>query len=208
MTENPHRYGGLEYNTERAPLPLKAYGRRIQEMVDRCTQLPSKAERQKAAEAIVDAMMRITPGTQSFKERQPTLWYHLALMSDFKLDIDYPVEFKRENTMAAAPEPIPYAKNRIQARHYGRMLFCVFDRLKEMPDGRLRHSLAVQAATQMQRCLSAWGAGSTAKERVANDLAKFTDGAVRLSPNDFKSQDIGQPMAARPQQPARKKRKK
>ena len=188
MTETTYRTDGLEYNTEREKLRLKAYGREIQQMVDLCVGLPSKEERQKAAEAIVDAMKRVVPSQQSFKERTPMLWYHLALMSDFKLDVDYPVEFPQVYTMSMQPEPIAYGKNRIKARHYGHLLFNVFDRLKEMPEGPLRHQLAVKAAMQMQRCLEAWGSGSTQKERVVSDLARYTDGVIQLSPNDFKSQ--------------------
>ena len=188
MTETTYRTNGLEYNTEREKLRLKAYGREVQQMVDLCVALPTKEERQSAAEAIIDTMKRIIPSQQSFKERTPMLWYHLALMSDFKLDVDYPVEFPKVYTMSTPPEAVEYNKNRIKARHYGKLLFNVFDKLKEMPDGPLRHQLAVKAAMQMQRCLDVWGAGSTQKERVVSDLARYTDGVIQLSPNDFKSQ--------------------
>ncbi len=188
MTETTYRTNGLEYNTEREKLRLKAYGREVQQMVDMCVQLPTKEERQRAAEAIIDTMKRIIPSQQSFKERTPMLWYHLALMSDFKLDVDYPVEFPQVYTMSTPPDVIDYGKNRIKARHYGKLLFNVFDKLKEMPDSPLRHQLAVKAAMQMQRCLDEWGSGSTHKERVVSDLARYTDGVIQLSPDDFKSQ--------------------
>ena len=79
---------GLDYNTQRDKLKLMAYGRDIQQMVERCTALPTKEERQKCAAAIIEVMKRVVPSQMDNKERIPALWYHLALMSDFKLDID------------------------------------------------------------------------------------------------------------------------
>ena len=101
---------GLDYNTERDKMRLKAYGRDIQQMVDYAITLPTKAERQRCAENIIDTMKRVVPSQQSNKERMPMLWYHLALMSNFKLDIDYPVEFEHEDKMALPPDKIDYDK--------------------------------------------------------------------------------------------------
>lgn len=165
---------------------LKAYGRDIQQMVDYAVTLPTKAERQRCAENIIDTMKRIVPSQQNIRERMPMLWYHLALMSDFKLDIDYPVEFEHEDTMATPPEKISYDKEKVPVRHYGKLLFEVFDKLKTMPDGAVRHALAIETAEQMYRCLAAWGFGSVDKERVVSDLAHFTDGKIQLMPEDVR----------------------
>ena len=94
---------GLDYNTQREKLKLMAYGRDIQQMVERCIELPTKEQRQKCAETIISTMRRVVPSSQNQKERMPVLWYHLALMSDFKLDIDYPVEIEHEDKMAQKP---------------------------------------------------------------------------------------------------------
>lgn len=175
---------GLDYNTERDKMRLKAYGRDIQQMVDYAITLPTKAERQRCAENIIDTMKRVVPSQQSNKERMPMLWYHLALMSNFKLDIDYPVEFEHEDKMALPPDKIDYDKAGVPVRHYGKLLFKMFDQLKGMPEGPLRTSLAQQTAQQMYHSLSAWGFGSVNKERVVSDLARFTDGVIQMDPQD------------------------
>ena len=174
---------GLTYNTQRERLRLKAYGRDIQQMVDYCIALPTKQERQKCAASIIDAMKRVVPSQLSYKERMPALWYHLALMSDFRLDIDYPVEIVHEDKMATSPETIEYDKRRMPVRHYGRMLFDVFEMLKTMPDGEERRKLAEQTATQMYRCLEAWGMGTIDREKVVDDLARYTDGVIQMEPS-------------------------
>ena len=108
-------------------------------------------------------------------------------MSDFKLDIDYPVEIVREDKMATAPDRIEYTnKRRMPIRHYGRLLFEMFQQLKEMPEGPARDRLVQVTAGQMYRSLVMWGMATADKEKVASDLARFTDGAIQIDPKDLR----------------------
>ena len=178
---------GLDYNTQREKLKLMAYGRDIQQMVERCIELPTKEQRQKCAETIISTMRRVVPSSQNQKERMPVLWYHLALMSDFKLDIDYPVEIEHEDKMAQKPGHIDYTnKRRMPIRHYGRLLFEMFEKLKEMPEGEERTALVNITAGQMYRSLVMWGMATADKEKVASDLARFTNGVIQISPDELK----------------------
>ncbi len=178
---------GLDYNTQREKLKLKAYGRGIQQMIDYCCTLPTKEERQRCAENIITTMRRVVPSQQNQNDRMPALWYHLALMSNFRLDIDYPYEFEREDKMAQKPDAIAYTnKRQMQAKHYGRLLFGVFERLKAMAPGEERDTLAMQTAAQMHRCLVAWDMGSADRKRVASDLRRYTDGVIAIDPDKLK----------------------
>ena len=56
---------GLDYNTGREKLRLKAYGRNIQQLVESCMSLPTKRERQLCAEEIISIMRRTIPSTQN-----------------------------------------------------------------------------------------------------------------------------------------------
>ena len=93
---------GLDYNTQRERLVLPEYGREVQQMVDHCVALPTRAERQHCAEAIVRVMERMVPRTGDSNDLQHKLWDHLALMSNFKLDIDYPVDIEQAQDNAEA----------------------------------------------------------------------------------------------------------
>ena len=197
---------GLDYNTEREKMRLKAYGRDIQQMVEHAVTLPTKAERQRCAEDIINTMKRVVPSQQSYKERTPMLWYHLALMSDFKLDIDYPVEITTAEQMASKPEPVAYPNTRIPVRHYGRALFELFETLKTMEPGEERDTLVRMTANQMKRCLLLWGHGNGDDEKVADDLARFTDGVIQLDLDSFRFDKIDVQSIA--QQAKQKKQKK
>ena len=183
---------GLDYNTGREKLRLKAYGRNIQQLVESCMTLPTKHERQLCAEEIITIMRRAIPSTQNQKDRIPVLWYHLALMSNFKLDIDYPVDIVREDKMATPPDHIEYTnKRRMPIRHYGRLLFDIFQQLKEMPEGATRDRLVQITAGQMYRSLVMWGMATADKEKVASDLARFTDGVIQVDPQDLRFEVSG-----------------
>lgn len=70
-------------------------------------------------------------------------------------------------------------------RHYGKMLFEIFEKLKEMEPGSERDNLVKLAANQMKRNLFQWSHGSSDDEKVASDLARFTDGKVQLDLQNF-----------------------
>ena len=96
---------GLDYNTQREKLVLPEYGREIQKMVDHAISIEDRAERQHCAEAIVAIMSRMFPQNRNNKDHEQMLWDHLALMSGFKLDIDYPYDVTQALKIATKPEP-------------------------------------------------------------------------------------------------------
>lgn len=177
---------GLDYNTQREKLVLPEYGREVQSMVDYAVALPTKAERQSCANAIIAIMRRMFSQSADAEGFERKLWDHLAMMSNFKLDIDYPFDVTEAKTILSKPEPMAYPMNNIPVRHYGKMMFELFDKLKTMPEGPDRDALVRMVANQMKRDLMVWGHGSSDDEKVASDLAYFTDGKVQLDLDKFK----------------------
>lgn len=193
---------GLDYNTQREKLILPEYGREVQSIIDYAVALPDRAERQRCANAIISIMERMMPQTQNTPDHKHKLWDHLALMSGFKLDIDYPYDISEAKKMMARPNPMPYPMKRIPVRHYGNMMFEIFDILKSMPAGAERDELARLAANQMKRDLFQWGHGSSDDEKVVSDIAAYTGGKIQL--------DLGKCTIARPEarEPERKRKRK
>lgn len=177
---------GLDYNTQREKLVLPEYGREVQSMVDYAVALPTKAERQSCANAIIAIMRRMFSQSADAEGFERKLWDHLAMMSNFKLDIDYPFDVTEAQTILSKPEPMTYPMNNIPVRHYGKMMFELFDKLKTMPESPDRDALVRMVANQMKRDLMVWGHGSSDDEKVASDLAYFTDGKVQLDLDKFK----------------------
>lgn len=177
---------GLDYNTQREQIVLPEYGREIQQMVDYAVGLPDREERQRCARAIITIMDRMFPESKNVEGHERKLWDQLAIMSRFQLDIDYPFDVTSASQMAQKPEPMPYPMKTIPVRHYGAMLFEAFEILKTMEPGRERDELVKLTANQMHRNLMQWSHGSSDGEKVASDLARFTDGKIQLDLDTFK----------------------
>ena len=195
---------GLDYNTQRERLILPEYGREIQRMVDHAVSLPEKKDRQRCAETIVGIMDRMFPQNRQNADYKHKLWDHLALMSDFKLDIDWPYDIQQAHTIASKPEPLAYPAQDNPVRHYGSMIFELFEKLKTMPEGPDLDELVRITANQMKRNLLLWSHGSSDDEKVASDLARFTDGRIQLDLASFKFNKID----LKDQEPKGKKKKR
>ena len=182
---------GLDYNTQRERLILPEYGREVQKMVDHCVTLESRTERQRYAETIIAIMERMFPHGGEADHRHK-LWDHLALMSNFKLDIDWPCDVSQAAKISSKPQPMPYPMKDIPVRHYGNMMFEVFEKLKTMPEGPERDELARITANHMKRDLYQWSHGSADDEKVIDDMARFTDGVIQLDPNTFVFEKINE----------------
>ena len=77
----------MKYNTQEKKLPMPEYGRAVQKMVDHAITIEDRAERQRCANTIIAVMGNMFPQLRDVAEFNHKLWDHLAIMSDFKLDI-------------------------------------------------------------------------------------------------------------------------
>jgi hypothetical protein len=196
---------GLDYNTQREKLVMPEYGREIQKMVELAISLPTKEERMQCAKAIMRQMESKNPQIRDNADYQQTLWDHLFLMSHKQLDIDWPFDVSNAEKIHSKPQPIPIVKENGQThmRHYGRLIMETFEKLKTMPEGAERDELVRLTANQMKRDLAAWGHGLNDNEKIADDLARFTDGKIQIDLSMFQFGPVGVPAG----EGKRKKRK-
>ena len=177
---------GLDYNTHREQLLMPEYGREIQKMVDYAVSLTDKSERQNCAQEIVRMMETKVPELHDNADFEQTLWDHLYMMSHKQLDIDWPFDVTAAEKLQEKPKAIPLPQEGMRLRHYGKLLEQLFEKLKTMPEGEERDALAFYTANQMKRNLMTWGHGSMSDEKVADDLARFTDGVIQLDLSTLK----------------------
>lgn len=194
---------GLDYNTHRDKLLMPEYGREIQKMVDYAIGLTEKSERQSCAQEIIRMMETKVPELRDNVDFEQTLWDHLYLMSHKQLDIDWPYDVTAAEKLQNKPNAIPLPQESMRMRHYGKLLEQLFERLKSMPEGEERDALVYYTANQMKRNLTIWGHGSMSDEKVADDLARYTDGIIQL---DLSKMKLEKAIAA--EEPKTKKKKK
>ena len=177
---------GLDYNTQRTKLILSEYGREIQKMVEYACELPTKVERLKCAMTIIRQMENKNPQLMENADYEQTLWNHLYLMSHRELDIDWPYDVSEADKILSKPDPMPLPDGHIKLRHYGHLVEELLELLKTMPEGEEYDALVSKTANQMKRDLVLWGHGSAEDERVADDLARYTNGKIQLDLSTFK----------------------
>ncbi|MBO4444071.1 MAG: DUF4290 domain-containing protein [Bacteroidaceae bacterium] len=197
------------YNTQEKKLSLPEYGRSIQSMVDYAVTIEDRAERQRCANTIVAIMKNMFPDQRDVPDYERKLWDHLAIMSDFKLDIDYPYEVIRPEAVHAAPDRVPYSNGNIRYRHYGRYIPDMIEEACQLPDGPMRDELLRLIAIQMKKEHLMWNKEGLEDEKILNDIFEFSGGRLRLNPDSVQLAAYKAPPAnAHPQQQSSGKKKK
>lgn len=175
----------LTYTNHLKKLVLPEYGRNIQNMVDRCVELPDRDERNRAAQTIVDTMLTLFPATGDRDEYVRKLWDHMLIMSDFKLDVDLPYEPVDPAVFADRPDPLPMpAMPDGRFRQYGALIRQAVAIACSMPPGEERDSLVMLTANQMKKMLVESTGDTVDDERVFTDLRMLSKGEIYLKPSE------------------------
>lgn len=175
----------MDYNTQREKLKLTEYGRCIQEMVNYAMSLDNRKERQRCAYTIIDLMANMQSFTGNAEDFYQKLWNHLAYISDYKLDIDYPVEIQHIDKQETHRDTVPYPQKRIARRHYGAIIEQLTKQLTEMEPGPERDELTRLVANQMKLALAKWNSNALDDEKILSDLAEYTNGKISLLPSEI-----------------------
>ncbi|MCE2615962.1 MAG: DUF4290 domain-containing protein [Phocaeicola sp.] len=175
----------MEYNTQRRKLPLPQYGRSVQNMVDYCLTIEDRKERQHCANTIIDIMGNMFPRLRDSEDFKHKLWDHLAIMSDFQLDIDYPYDIVRKDELHVKPDQIPYQQERIRYRYYGHLVEMMIQRAVAYPDGEEKMQLINLIANYMKRSYVNWNKENVEDQKIVDDLREYSNGAINLSIEDL-----------------------
>lgn len=176
----------MEYNTKQKRLPLPEYGRSVQKMVDHALTIENREERQRCAETIVNIMGSMFPNMRNeLPDYKRKLWDHIAIMSDFTLDIDYPVEVIKKETFTEPPQRIPYQSGEIKNRHYGRIVEKMIAHACTMEEGEERDAFVELLLIQMKKNYIAWNKDGVEDKRIFEDLRYFSEGKINISEGDI-----------------------
>lgn len=176
----------MTYNTQREKLQMPEYGRGIQDMIDYAVSLADREERQRCAEAIFRIMVNMQPQLREQPDYKHRIWDHIAFISGYRLDIDYPYEITRLGEGAEKPRPVPYPMKNIRQRQYGHYIEASLHELAEMPEGEERDAMLALVANQMKQSLFNWNRDAMDEEKVAADIERYTQGRVHLDLGNFR----------------------
>ena len=170
----------LEYNTEREHLIIPEYGRHMQKMINHATSRETKEERNKYAKAIIAVMGNLQPHLRDVPDFQHKLWDQLYIMSDFKLDVDFPFEKPSREVLEARPEPLKYPQNYPKYRFYGNNIKSMIDVANSWEDGEMKEALVFTIANHMKKCFLNWNKDTVEDIVIFNHLFELSSGKINL----------------------------
>ena len=173
----------FDYNTTRRKLILAEYGRNVQNMVAYICTLPSKEERNRHAQVVIDLMGFLNPHLRDVADFKHKLWDHLHIISDFKIDVDSPYPTPSKDALYLKPEPLGYPQHRIRYKHYGKTIEIMMQKAKAMDDPQRRQQMIQSIANFMKMAYVTWNKDSVADETIIEDLRELSNGELVLEDN-------------------------
>ncbi len=170
-----------DYNTSRPKLALPEYGRNVHNMVDLLMQIDDRDTRNRAARAIIDVMGSLYPYLRDVPDFKHKLWDHLAIMTQFKLDIDYPYAPPSPEILTEKPNRVPYQQSKLKYRYYGKTMDLLINKATEYEDGPEKDVLIYQIASHMKKLYLTWNKDSVDDALIFEELLTISNGALKAS---------------------------
>ena len=178
----------MDYNSQRKKLPLPEYGRNIQIMVDYLFTIDDREKRNRSAQIVIDVMGNLYPYLRDVAEFKHKLWDHLAIMADFKLDIDYPYNPPTPDILTEKPNKVPYSDNNIRYKHYGFIMESLIKKTVEL-EGEEKEVLIELLANHMKKSYVAWNKDGVDDEKIFQDLKELSKGKLNIKKEDIQLVD-------------------
>ncbi|RFZ85487.1 DUF4290 domain-containing protein [Mucilaginibacter terrenus] len=175
--------GPFDYNSTRNKLLLTEYGRNVQNMVKYIVALPTKEERNRYAQVVIDLMGFLNPHLRDVADFKHKLWDHLHIISGFQLDVDSPYPKPTEEAIHIKPEPLKYPNQRIKYKHYGKTIELMIEKAKAIEEPERKRHMVQAIANFMKMAYVQWNKDSVADEIILADLQYLSNGELRLEEN-------------------------
>jgi hypothetical protein len=173
----------FDYNSTRNKLILSEYGRNVQNMVKYIVALPTKEERNRYAQVVIDLMGFLNPHLRDVADFKHKLWDHLHIISDFKIDVDSPYPKPAPDAIHFKPEPLKYPHQRIRSKHYGKTIELMIEKAKSIEEPERKQHMVQAIANFMKMAYVQWNKDSVADEIVLADLRSMSGGELKLEEN-------------------------
>nr|QST87840.1 putative DUF4290 domain-containing protein [uncultured organism] len=173
----------FDYNSTRNKLILSEYGRNVQNMVKYIVALPTKEERNRYAQVVIDLMGFLNPHLRDVADFKHKLWDHLHIISDFQIDVDSPYPKPSPDAIHLKPEPLKYPHQRIKYKHYGKTIELMIEKAKSIDDPERKRHMVQAVANFMKMAYVQWNKDSVTDEMILSDLYNLSGGQLKLEEN-------------------------
>lgn len=176
----------MDYPTLEGKLIMPEYGRNIQQMVSHALTIEDREERARCVQTIINIMGNMFPYLRDVNDFKHKLWDHVAIMSDFKLDIDFPYEIVTKENLFTRPENLPYKNSRIKYMHYGRTIEEMIERVCDYENEEEKEELIRLIANQMKKSYMSWNKDIVDDKKIFDDLRELSKGKIDINEEDLR----------------------
>lgn len=167
----------IQYNTQLPKMELPEYGRNIYEMVQQCLELHDRDKRNRMAANIIRVMARVLNQDEMDENLERVLWNHLARISNYQLDVDYPYPITQRNQLTVKPAPIHNSQSQFTWRTYGKVIEEMIHKACQIEDHDQRMRSLELCANQMKReFVLANPLADNVDNKIMDDLLVYTNG--------------------------------
>lgn len=166
------------------PITMPEYGRHIQNMVNYCIKLEDREARNRCARTIVRTMSGLLPDRREHPDSDQVYWDHLALISNFELNIDYPEGTVTQEKLKNKANKVPYSSHQVRFRYYGSIIEGLIKRVRTMEQGSERAALEYFIALQMKRSYMTWNSDTVDDLKIFKDIFELSEGEIMLTPEN------------------------
>ncbi|MCP3660594.1 MAG: DUF4290 domain-containing protein [Bacteroidetes bacterium] len=158
------------YNTKKEPLILKEYGRNVQKLINKISEIKDKAERTKKTELIIRVMKSVNQKVRGISDDSRKIWDDLFIMSDYKLDIDSPFPMPEKDILQKKISRMPYKQDPIKFKHFGRNIELLLKKISKEKELEKQERLAEDAMRIMKGFNFAWNNDSNDLDGIIGDM--------------------------------------
>ena len=166
-------------------LIMPEYGRNVQRMVEYALTIENKDERTRCVKAIMHTMENLFPYLKN-EESRHKMYDHLALMSGFRLDIDFPYNRPTPEELRYTPEHLPYNTTiPLKYRHYGRVLVTMISEAVAEQDEEKKQKMILRIASRMRQNFLLWNKDNIDEQHLREDISVLSGGRLNCDFPEF-----------------------
>ncbi len=170
----------LDYNSSRDILIFKEYGRNVQKMVNHAIHIEDEDRRNAVVRGIINLMGHMNPHLRNVEQFRHKLWDHIFMISKFKLEADSPYEPADPEPLDIRKAKLPYPKENLKFRHYGKNVELMIKKAVNMEDKEQQIEYARVIGNYMKMVYRSWNNDTVDDDVIINDLAFLSGGKIQL----------------------------
>jgi len=170
----------MDYNTQRAQIKLKEYGRSIQDITQYLKQIEDRNTRNSYAASVVELMKQLNPNVKDSPEYEQKVWDDLFIISSFDLDVDSPYPIPDATILQRKPNKVTYNSNNIKYKHYGRSIEILIGQAVAIEDKEEQFGAIVTIGKLMKSFYQNWNKETTEDEYVAKTIRELSGGKLEI----------------------------